>query len=228
MFFEVIPLEVFRLGSGTLTYSSDQNLLPGQLVLIPLGKKTITGIVFRRVKTVDFPTKLISRLITPVPIPSHILKAIFWLSEYYLTPLPTCANLFIPTGLAARTTTKYLESFLPTPTQNHKENQNSPLGPSNAPNSTRKTKSAITQPSSQKTPKKALSCQMSSNYPSSSSILPRKMPSEPSKRPQDTLLCSEALPVAVKPMSTSSSPLKRSGSKNPPSSSSPKSPSPAN
>lgn len=103
MFYEVIPTEVYRAGGGALTYSSDQPLKPGHIVLIPLGKRVITGIVSKKVPKVDFPTKPIVKLLHPYPIPSHLLKSISWLSKYYLSPLPACANLMIPVGLAAKT-----------------------------------------------------------------------------------------------------------------------------
>jgi primosomal protein N' (replication factor Y) len=103
MFYEVIPTEVYRAGGGALTYSSDHPLKPGHIVLIPLGKRVITGIVSKKVPKVDFPTKPIVKLLHPYPIPSHLLKSISWLSKYYLSPLPACANLMILAGLAAKT-----------------------------------------------------------------------------------------------------------------------------
>lgn len=103
MFYEVIPTEVYRAGGGALTYSSDQPLNPGHVVLIPLGKRVITGIVSKKVPKVDFPTKPIVKPLHPYPIPDHLLKSISWLSKYYLSPLPACANLMIPAGLAAKT-----------------------------------------------------------------------------------------------------------------------------
>ncbi len=103
MFFEVIPTEVYRSGAGALTYSSKLPLRPGHLVLIPLGRRTTTGIVLKAVKQVDFPTKPIITLLHPYPLPAHLLKVALWLSEYYLSPLPACANLLIPSGITART-----------------------------------------------------------------------------------------------------------------------------
>lgn len=109
MFFEVIPTEVYRNGGGALTYSFDQKLQPGQIVLIPLGKRSVPGIVLKKVPKVDFPTKPIIRLIHPIPLPHHLLKSISWLADYYLSPLPACANLMLPAGITARTATKSIE-----------------------------------------------------------------------------------------------------------------------
>lgn len=110
MYYEVIPTEVFRSGGSILTYSSDMALSAGQVVLVPLGRKKVIGIVYRKVKRVDFPTKPIEKLICPFSLPCHLLKTIFWLSQYYLTPVPLVADLVIPAGLASRNALKgYLE-----------------------------------------------------------------------------------------------------------------------
>lgn len=109
MFFEVIPTEVYRSGGGALTYSSDTPLQPGQIVLIPLGRKTVTGIVWKKVPAVDFPTKPIAKLLCPFPLPHHLLKAISWLSQYYLSPLPLTADLMIPAGLTTKNALKGLQ-----------------------------------------------------------------------------------------------------------------------
>lgn len=108
MFFEVIPTEIYRSGGGALTYSSEQKLLPGQIVLIPLGRKIVTGVIYRRVAQVDFPTKPITKLLCPTPIPPHLLKSAFWLAKYYLSPLPTAASLLIPAGITSRNALKAL------------------------------------------------------------------------------------------------------------------------
>lgn len=106
MFFEVIPTEVYRSGGGALTYRSEEKLYPGQVVLIPLGRKTVTGLVWKAVKKVDFPTKPITKVLIPTPIPEYLLKATAWLSKYYLTAWPSVANLMIPAGLTARNALK--------------------------------------------------------------------------------------------------------------------------
>ncbi|MBQ6127770.1 primosomal protein N' [Candidatus Saccharibacteria bacterium] len=103
MFYEVIPIRIFRSDSiGILTYSSELPLKPGHIIEIPLGRGKTFGIVTKKVTSVDFPTKPITRLLYDIPLPSHILKSILWLSEYYLTPLPLAAKLFLPQGLGKK------------------------------------------------------------------------------------------------------------------------------
>lgn len=121
MFFEVIPTEVYRNGGGALTYSFDQKLQPGQIVLIPLGKRSVPGIVLKKVPKVNFPTKPIIRLIHPLPLPHHLLKSISWLADYYLSPLPACANLMLPAGITARTATKSIEKACGLPADGDKD-----------------------------------------------------------------------------------------------------------
>lgn len=148
MFFEVIPTEIFRNGGGVLTYSSEEKLLPGQIVLIPLGRKTVTGIVYKRVAKVNFPTKPITKLLFPIPLPSHLLKSIFWLSQYYLTPIPLCANLMIPAGLTSKNAFKgYLEPLEGT---SDKKGRSIPLMSTKAPSMP--SKSPKTPPSSTQQP----------------------------------------------------------------------------
>ncbi|MBQ3306162.1 primosomal protein N' [Candidatus Saccharibacteria bacterium] len=99
MYYEVIPTKVFRAGADVLTYSSEIPLKAGQIVEIPLGRSKIPGIVKTELEKPEFATKPILRTIYDEPLPSHLLNALLWLSEYYLCPLPVVANLFLPTGV---------------------------------------------------------------------------------------------------------------------------------
>ncbi len=108
MYFEVLPAKVFKksplLEDGILTYTFDQNLPVGTIVEIPLGKTTTIGVIYRKINhfTADFKVKSIIRPLYDTPLPSHLLKSIIWLSEYYLTPLPQVVNLFLPSTLSNR------------------------------------------------------------------------------------------------------------------------------
>ena len=99
MFYEVIPTKIFRNDSGTLTYFSDQKLLPGHIVVIPLGRTSCIGLVQRQVAKPSFACKPITKLLYDTPLPSHLLKTILWLSSYYLSPLPSVASLVLPIGI---------------------------------------------------------------------------------------------------------------------------------
>ena len=106
MYYEVIPTTTFKksplFSDGLLTYSFDQNLAPGTIVSIPLGKKTALGIIYRKTTAPtdqNFIIKSINKIVHPIPLPSHLLKSLEWLSSYYLNPVAKTANLFLPLGI---------------------------------------------------------------------------------------------------------------------------------
>lgn len=127
-YYQIIPTKIFRQNlspsDDLLTYSSHETLLPGQLVLIPLGKTITPGIVFHIVaplKKTPYQIKPIYQVLDLPPIPSYLLDSIFWLSHYYLSPLPAVANLLIPKGLTKKRREKPLLhlSDTPVPTSNY-------------------------------------------------------------------------------------------------------------
>lgn len=106
MYYEVIPTTTFKksplFSDGLLTYSFDQNLAPGTIVSIPLGKKTALGIIYRKTTAPtdqNFIIKSINKIVHPIPLPNHLLKSLAWLSSYYLNPVAKAANLFLPLGI---------------------------------------------------------------------------------------------------------------------------------
>lgn len=106
MYYEVIPTTTFKksplFSDGLLTYSFDQNLAPGTIVSIPLGKKTAIGIIYRKTTAPtnqNFVIKSINKIVHPIPLPNHLLKSLTWLSSYYLNPVAKTANLFLPLGI---------------------------------------------------------------------------------------------------------------------------------
>lgn len=106
MYYEVIPTTTFKksplFSDGLLTYSFDQNLAPGTIVSIPLGKKTALGIIYRKTTAPtdqNFIIKSINKIVHPIPLPNYLLKSLAWLSSYYLNPVAKTANLFLPLGI---------------------------------------------------------------------------------------------------------------------------------
>lgn len=108
MFYEVLPAKVFRkspkLSDGILTYSSEEKLQPGTIVEIPLGKSTTFGVIYQKAdeNSIDFKVKPITSVLYPEPLPIHLVKAMVWLSEYYLVPLPQVVSLFLPNTLSKK------------------------------------------------------------------------------------------------------------------------------
>lgn len=118
MFYEVIPEKLFRKDAGILTYSFDSPLIPGTIVEIPLGKTNSVGIILKKVTQPNFATKPISKILYTTPLPAHLLKAVLWMSEYYMVPLPTVLNLILPKGITKnrrKTTSKTEQTPVQTP-----------------------------------------------------------------------------------------------------------------
>ncbi|MBQ9029403.1 primosomal protein N' [Candidatus Saccharibacteria bacterium] len=100
MFYEVIPAKSIGQNSvGVLTYSSPENLQPGHIVLVPLLRAKVPGIVVKKVVQPDFKVKPIEKILYDTPLPPHLLKTIFWLSSYYLNSLPSAASTILPNGV---------------------------------------------------------------------------------------------------------------------------------
>lgn len=98
-YYEVAPNQIVRPGSSVFTYSSEQSLNVGQIVVIEVGKKQMVGIVIRTVTKPSYPTKPILSIIEKTPIPSQLLDLATWLSRYYVTPFATVLQTLIPRGI---------------------------------------------------------------------------------------------------------------------------------
>ena len=108
MFYEVIPAGKL----GELTYSSDSPLLPGQIVMVPVGRRTLPGIVIKKVAQPAFKTKPITKLLYSTPLPAHLLRTINFISSYYLTEKGAVASLLLPRGVEkTRRKTEHLFGF---------------------------------------------------------------------------------------------------------------------
>lgn len=98
-YYEISPLKIVRSGVNFFTYASEEKLQIGDLVEIPIGKKTGFGVVWNEVKKPEFETKLILRKFEQTEIPERILKTASWMSEYYQTPLAQVLSGILPSGI---------------------------------------------------------------------------------------------------------------------------------
>lgn len=83
----------------TLTYSSDDSLLPGQIVLVPIGKRKVPGVVFKKVAQPDFKTRAILKVLYSKPLPKHLLQTAGFIHDYYLVPTGQAISLILPNGV---------------------------------------------------------------------------------------------------------------------------------
>ncbi len=101
-YFEVAPNQIIRTDSATFTYSSDSPLKIGQIVLIEVGKKQMTGVIFRETTKPTYPTKPIKSIIEDRPIPIELIELTKWLSKYYITPIATVLHTILPSGITKK------------------------------------------------------------------------------------------------------------------------------
>ena len=99
MLYEIIPTKVFRKGAEVLTYAYDGELVPGQVVEVPLGKQKCVGVVLRKVKLSDpeFQIKEIEQ-VSDYVIPKWLMRAVKWMAEYYLVDLVSVVKMILPNG----------------------------------------------------------------------------------------------------------------------------------
>lgn len=101
-YIEVAPLTHIA-GQPTLTYQSDQPVNPGDLVEIPLGRRTLLGVITAiNQPQPAFATKPIKEIKRPGLVPPQLLELAGWLSQYYLASLGRVWQTMLPTGVTRK------------------------------------------------------------------------------------------------------------------------------
>ena len=95
MFYEVIPSGAV----GRLTYNFDGDLEVGQIVIVPLGKKNVAGVVVKKVTQPDFKTKPILKILYSTPLPQHLVRTMDFIGNYYLTASGNAVSMILPNGV---------------------------------------------------------------------------------------------------------------------------------
>lgn len=101
-FYEVAPIKIVRSSASTFTYHALNELSVGQIVTVPVGKQTLTGLVIKAVKKPLYETREISTVIEPTPLPKSLVELALWMSDYYRTPLATVLQTMLPRGLTTK------------------------------------------------------------------------------------------------------------------------------
>lgn len=101
-YYEVAPTKIVRAGVDFFTYASEAELSVGQLVIIEVGKKQLTGVILRSSTKPDYATKPIVSIVDETPLPSALIELSLWLSNYYSSPLATVLQTVLPSGLTKK------------------------------------------------------------------------------------------------------------------------------
>jgi primosomal protein N' (replication factor Y) len=97
-YYEVAPNRIVRAGSDTFTYSSDEPLEVGQVVKVPVGKKSFNGIVMSESKKPSYEVRTVDQVLEALPLPGALIALANWMSTYYATPLATVLSTMLPAG----------------------------------------------------------------------------------------------------------------------------------
>lgn len=98
-YYEVAPQQIVRPGQDVFTYSSDTELGRGAIVEIPVGKKSMIGVVMKPTVKPVFDTKTITQLVHPSPLPNQIVSLGEWIHQYYAAPLSNVLQTILPRGI---------------------------------------------------------------------------------------------------------------------------------
>lgn len=112
MFYYIVsPLVVVHQRESELTYASEVSLTIGQVVSVPVGRKTAAGVVLRRTDKPAFETKQLT-VIQDVILPPQLLTLHSWLCSFYASHPVAVWQTILPTGITKkRRKTSY--SFTP-------------------------------------------------------------------------------------------------------------------
>lgn len=99
---EILVGDATYHGDEALTYSSEAEPTAGQVVLVPLRKKQVLGLVLRSVTRPKFSVKPIAATQDLPLLPQQLLSLLLWIKIYYPAPLGIITQLFLPKALPKR------------------------------------------------------------------------------------------------------------------------------
>lgn len=98
-YYTVSPLRVVHARESVLTYEHEGSLVPGQIVAVSVGSKTVPAVVLGTCPKPAFATKPIELVVTETPLPKPLLKLHDWLHSYYLSHPVAVWQTMLPSGI---------------------------------------------------------------------------------------------------------------------------------
>ena len=82
-----------------LTYESEVELCVGQIVMVPVMRKSVAGVVVKKVARPEFACKKITKILYSTPLPRHLVAAMKFIRDYYVAPMGSVASMVLPNGV---------------------------------------------------------------------------------------------------------------------------------
>lgn len=98
-YLEIAPIRLVRKDANQFTYASTDQLAPGTIVDIPIGKTNGVGIVIAQVQKPAFACRHINAVIEKIPLPPAQMQLARWVANYYGTHLSSTLGLLVPAGV---------------------------------------------------------------------------------------------------------------------------------
>lgn len=99
IYYEVFVSSQRYHGDSALTYASEKEVAVGAVVLVPLQRQAVLGIVAKSAGKPRFATKPLAKVVVAKPIPAELLDLHAWLHDYYPSPMGMITQLYLPASL---------------------------------------------------------------------------------------------------------------------------------
>jgi primosomal protein N' (replication factor Y) len=97
-----LPVPLSQLFTYSIPAFLESGIRRGAAVLVPFGKKFLTGIVIDFTET--RPRAVLKHIIDLLPAPTHLsdeqLQTALWISDYYNAPIGESVKMFLPVGIS--------------------------------------------------------------------------------------------------------------------------------
>lgn len=97
-YYLVTPL-AYTGGATAFTYHHEGALKPGQIVEVPIGRRSLAGVIIQAVPKPAFATKPVTRPLDLPPLPDDLRQLADWMAEYYAVSPGMVWGTMLPSGL---------------------------------------------------------------------------------------------------------------------------------